>query len=249
MSVTNNTNSWGTWANDQTQGDNFIKNVTQQTSSIQTQLNTLIQQYQNGQINYETFETESAPLISQMNAYISGLSSQYGSLSQRNNGNNPLMTAVNNLNTAWQTTLQTFANMDVVVPNPNYPNNSNQPTIQLQSDGNGMSQVSFTSPYNHYNGEGVYLNGVQNLPWLPGSDSLVSDNLDPNGDQFYNFLLEADQNQHQTLTCVYNGEAVSVVANGDGTMTVTIMGPTSVFGGSTPSTPSTSSLSSFLNSI
>lgn len=249
MSVTNSSNNWGTWAGDQAQGANFINNVTQQTSSIQAQLNTLIQQYQNNQINFNTFQSESAPLISQMNAYISGLSSQYGSLSQRNNGNNPLMTAVSNLNAAWQTTLKTFANMNVVVPNPNYPNNSNQPTLQLTQNDDGTSQVSFTSPYNHYNGEGVYLNGVQNLPWLPGSDSMVSDNIDPNGDQFYNFLLEADENQGQTQTCTYNGETIDVVANGDGTMTVTIIGPASVFNGSTPSTPSTSSLTTFLNSI
>ncbi len=247
MTVQNN--AWSSWSKDLNDGYNFVNSINKQTTDTQNQLNTLITDYQNKTITMDQFQSESAPLIKTMNDFVGGLSTQYADISS----NNPLFAKVaGNLNTAWQSTLQTFGNIGAEVPNPDYPKNSNQPTIPVQYNSDGTVTVSFTAPFSHNNtGGGCYLNGVQNLSWLPQANS--NDRVEWNdgtgnySDDFSLPLSYADDQGPQT--CTFNGETIKIASNGDGTMTITITGSPSSF--SVPNStnnPSTSALTTFLQS-
>lgn len=248
MSVTNQTNGWSSWSNDLTQGVNFLNHVTTQVSSIQNQLNSLIQAYNNGHgtLTLDQFQTQSAPLITEMNSFVSSMASQNTSMAK-----NPYFTKISsNLNTAWQSTLQTFSN--VSVPNPNYPLNSNEKTIPITFNSDGSATVTLNIPFSHDHDQCQW-DGLQNPPdWLPqeGSYGYV------NGQGLYFGKFLSDQDSGSQFTWGTNGdgtlpsEEVTAVENSRGVMTVTVTvdaGYTDAFGASL--NPDDSAMTNFLNSI
>lgn len=231
MTVHNN-NAWSSWSNDLSEGYNFINSVTQKASSLQTQLNNLITEYQNSNITLDQFNTQSAPIIAQMNSVINGLSEQYPDIS----GNQQFSKVVANLNTNWKATLQTFSAQEI--PNPSYQPNSNQPpTIPFTTNGDGSITVNYSATLSHDGNSYAHLNGLQNLDWLPNGGE-PGDSNDPNSSTwgtvngvnlcFGQFLHNVDQYGDTSTWCWGDGsdcETVTAYESPRGTMNVSITIP------------------------
>jgi hypothetical protein len=212
----------------------------------------------------QAMPAEASQLISQINSLYSGgtapsaaqlanLQAQLASFLQTEANQDTIIansasfqTAEANLTKALNGALSSGSTSNVV-NNPAYPVGSSIPTLPITNNPDGTATVEFTCAYNHANDGGCYLDAsdcTAGTPWLPSYEMGVN-----GGNSTFGMVLNAaDVNKGSVQTATYCEETISVVCNGNGTMTVTVTGSPSDFQ-STATAPNTSALSNFMSNM